>query len=423
MSARTASGDAPRDAAIGILKPAARDLSYGLGLHREAIVVEAYGLMPHAAVPTGRIRRMLLEGATSREVSDEYERLYYTLWADDTRLREELTEILGAAGVTAVFMNAGQEDKPPLEILDRIAWTTHLIDNRHDVLAKAVTGDDITRAKRESKTAYVFSTCTVPLSGLGQSVEEELAPIVRFRHLGVRAMHLTYNRQNLLGTGCAEAVDSGLSDFGRKAVKEMNRRGVIVDVAHSGWRTSLEAAAASSAPVMASHTACAALNQHSRAKPDEAIRAIADGGGVVGICAVPAFLGGSGDINAFLDHIDHVVKTVGAAGAAIGTDNNHQSRHLDLAGVEALLKDRKTHRPFAGLWPENEPLFDPRWQEDPMRSSLAWTNWPLFTVGLVQRGYKDDEIRAIIGGNVMRVMEAAEKAAARADSEAGNALP
>ena len=100
-------------------------------------------------------------------------------------------------------------------------------------------------------------------------MRDELRVIRLFHQLGVRMMHLTYNRRNPLGDGAGEPNDGGLSDFGRQAIAEMNRLGVIVDVAHSGWRTSLEAAKASSRPMVASHTTCAGLYKHFRGKPDE----------------------------------------------------------------------------------------------------------------------------------------------------------
>lgn len=106
-----------------------------------------------------------------------------------------------------------------------------------------------------------------------------------------------------------EGDDGGLSDFGRTAIAEMNRLGIIVDVAHSGWRTSLEAAKASKKPMVASHTACATLHKHYLGKPDEIIKAICDSGGLLGIGCIPKFLGGKGDINAMLHHIDYALKT------------------------------------------------------------------------------------------------------------------
>jgi membrane dipeptidase len=212
-------------------------------------------------------------------------------------------------------------------------------------------------------------------------------------------MHLTYNRRNMLGDGCGEAADGGVSDLGRAAIAEMNRTGVIVDVAHSGWRTSLEAAKASSRPMVASHTAAAAVNKHIRCKPDEVIRAIADTGGYVGVCCIPAFLGGG--IPAFLDHIDYLVRKFGADRVAIGTDVAHTA---PARPGGPPIPPRKQRTRFEALWPKGS--LDGA--TDPGRT-LAWTNWPLFTVGLVQRGLTDEDIRKILGGNVLRVARDALK--------------
>src|SRR5690606_2226739 len=139
------------------------------------------------------------------------------------------------------------------------------------------------------------------------------------------------------------------------------------------------------------------LNTHIRAKPDEVIRAICDTGGLVGICCIPNFLGGSGDIAALLDHIAYVVKTFGVDHVAIGTDVAHTSQYA--AAASATLPPRGKRRPrFAALWPDG--ALGGNW---PRANTLAWTNWPLFTVGLVQRGFGDDEIQKIIGGNILRV--------------------
>jgi membrane dipeptidase len=181
----------------------------------------------------------------------------------------------------------------------------------------------------------------------------------------------------------------------------MNRAGVIVDVAHSGWRTSLEAAKTSSKPVVASHTVAAGLNKHIRSKPDDVLKALADSGGYAGICCIPAFLGDKGDLNAFLDHIDYVVKKVGIDHVAIGTDIAYSSRNGERERKKLPKASRRRTR-FAALWPQQLDSGSPT-----ARASIAWTNWPLYTVGLVQRGYRDEDIQKIIGGNVIRVARAA----------------
>jgi membrane dipeptidase len=206
-----------------------------------------------------------------------------------------------------------------------------------------------------------------------------------------------------LGDGSGEKVDGGLSDFGRIAIAELNRLGIIVDTAHSGWRTSLEAAKAAKRPVVASHTACAALHKHYRGKPDETLRAICDTGGLFGICCIPRFLGGKGDIAALLDHLDYAIKTFGADHVAIGTDIAYISRNekTEQAKVTAKSKTGGPRRSWQSLWPP----FDFRESSDAVRS-LAWTNWPLFTIGLVQRGHSDDTIRKVLGENTLRVWRA-----------------
>ena len=210
-------------------------------------------------------------------------------------------------------------------------------------------------------------------------------------------MHMTYNRRNMLGDGCAEPANGGISDLGKAAIAEMNRVGVIVDVAHSGWKTSLESAQASQKPMVASHTTCAGLNQHIRAKPDEVIQAICDTGGLIGICCIPNFLGGEGDIAALLDHVDYAVKKFGVEHVGIGTDVAHRSQLTTEPATKLPSRGRRRTR-FGALWPEG--ALGGRW---PKADTLTWTNWPLFTVGLVQRGYKDEDIQKILSGNMLRV--------------------
>ena len=207
---------------------------------------------------------------------------------------------------------------------------------------------------------------------------------------------------NALGDGCAEPANAGLSDFGRAAIAEMNRTGVIIDIAHSGQKTSLEAAQASQKPIVASHSGAWALTPHCRGKNDDVIRAIADSGGLIGITNIPAFLGKSGDINALLDHIDYIADRFGVDYIAIGTD----SPYVAAAAFEQKLPaGRPARTRWEALWSEDDSLFAPEWKQEHQIQSMAWTNWPLFTVGLVQRGYVDEEIRKIIGGNFLRVAQ------------------
>lgn len=386
-----------RDEALEVLKPTAAQLERGLELHTNSVVFDTYGFAPTAAIDGAAFQTIAEQGAFEAELNDLREEMTRTqaVWSDAER--EEFREALRCGGVTCIFQNAGEEGQDPLMLMKRLARCTFLTDMLRGTLTRASLPQDIEAAKREGLHCLYLTGNGVPILQRWETVEQELGYVRLFFQLGIRMMHVTYNRRNMLGDGCAEIANGGLSDFGREAVAEMNRVGVIVDVAHSGWRTSLESAKASTRPMVASHTTCDELNHHIRAKPDEVIKAICDTGGLIGICCIPNFLGRTGDIAALIDHIDHAVKKYGVEHVGIGTDVAHVSQN---AGAQnALVKSRgKRRERFASLWPEG--ALGGNW---PGRRTLAWTNWPLFTVGLVQRGYSDDDIAAILGGNMLRV--------------------
>jgi membrane dipeptidase len=129
----------------------------------------------------------------------------------------------------------------------------------------------------------------------------------------------------------------------------------------------------------------------------EVIKAIVDGGGLVGICCIPSFLGGNGDISALLDHIGYVVQRFGVQHVGIGTDIAYTSSQAAAETRKIPSVGRRRTR-YEAFWPEGA-----LGKRFPGEKSLAWTNWPLFTVGLVQRGYRDDDIRQILGLNMLRV--------------------
>ncbi len=391
-----------RDAALAILQPSPRDLEHGLRLHADSLVFDAYGFSPRSAVDGEALKAAVLAGASDIELEDLREEMGMVRCVTDADEQREYRDGWRASGVTCIFQNAGQEGQDPLRLLKRLARFTFTTDMLRDFVSKAVTPDDIVAAKEADRHCLYFTGNGVPLTQHWESIPDELRYLRVFYQLGIRMMHLTYQRRNMIGDGCGEESNAGLSDFGRAVIAEMNRVGVIPDCAHSGWQTSLEAARISEKPVVASHSVAGALYAHIRSKPDEVIKAIADTDGLIGICCISRFLRGKGDINAFLDHIDHVAKNFGVDHVAIGTDVAYTSRNSGEENKKAAVGGLGRKRePFRSLWPKDD--FIPTAQAD---ASLAWTNWPMFTVGLVQRGYSDDDIRKIIGGNVMRVARA-----------------
>jgi membrane dipeptidase len=388
-----------RQAALDALKPSSKALQHGLELHAASLVMDAYGFSPRAAVDGDLLRAAVEAGASDVELEDLREEMSMTRPVTSAPERAEYQDAWRASGVTCIFQNAGEESQDPLRLIKRLARFTYVTDLLRDFVHKAARPGDITAARQAQRRCLYFSGNGVPLTQQWVSVEDELRYVRIFYQLGIRMMHLTYNRRNMIGDGCAEASNAGLSDFGRAVVAEMNRLGVIVDVAHSGWRTSLEGAQASRQPMVASHSGCAAVNRHIRTKPDEVIRAIVDSGGYVGICCIPRFLGRRGDINALLDHIDYVVKRFGPDHVAIGTDVAYTSR-ASSAEEKKVPPRRRSRVRFEYYWPP-EALGG-----STQELTLSWTNWPLFTVGMVQRGHTDADIQKILGGNVLRVARA-----------------
>jgi len=389
-----------RAAALAVLKPSQKDLEHGFALHAASLVFESYGFSPRNAPDGDALRAAMEAGATEQELHDLREEQPMIRNVSSEREKKEYLEAFRSSGVTCIFQNAGEEGNDPLRLIKRLSRFTFVTDLLRDEVFKAATPDDIAGAKKQDKLCLYLTTNGVPLRQQFENVRDEMGLIRVFFQLGVRMMHLTYNRRNMMGDGVGEKADGGLSDFGEAVIAELNACGIIVDVAHSGWRTSLEAAKASTCPMVASHTTAAALHRHVRGKPDEVIQAICDTGGLVGICCIPDFLGGEGHIGTFLDHIDYVAKKFGAEHVAIGCDMGYQSRFA--AEENAKIPKRAAGTPpraWEQLWPKGALT-------SRSHPSLAWTNWPLFTVGLVQRGYTDDAIRKIIGGNILRVARA-----------------
>ncbi len=392
---------APRRAGLALLKPSPRDLEHGLALHANSVVLDVYGFGPGASVDNAILGKIIESGASELEIAEAREDMNMTRFITDPAERAEYEGAWQAAGVTAIIRNSGEEGNEAMRLMKRLARWVQVTDRMRERFPKAVRADDIVAAKKAGHQAIMMTTNGVPLVQQWINTVDELRHIRTFAELGVRMMHLTYNRRNPIGDGCGETNDAGLSDFGRQVVAELNRQGVIADCAHSSQKTGSDAAKVTKKPMVASHSCAHALNAHIRAKKDEVIKAIADTDGLIGVCCIGHFLGGNKDIVAFLDHVDYLVKRFGANHVGIGTDTGYSSR---LKPNDAKLPQRSgTQRiRWEALWPAGAlgaPTRD---------TTLAWTNWPLFTVGMVQRGHSDETIQKILGGNMLRVLRANE---------------
>ena len=389
--------NAEKNRAIGLkmLNPSQKDLEHGLELHKNSFVFDAYGFSPLCGGRSAREDELIAAGASRDEIHYANEEHHMSEGFKDPENRRRRAEAWAMSGVDCVFQNSGEESNDPERLIKRLGNYTCTVDRCSEIYERCTFPDRLEEVKKRGHKVLYMTTNGVPISVKQISSDESLNLIGTFFNLGVRMMHLTYNRRNLIGDGCVEEANGGLSGFGRQAIAEMNRCGVIPDVAHTGQRSSLEAAQCSKRPVVASHSAVLKFSGHCRAKDDEVIAAIAKTNGYIGICGYPGFLGGSGDINALLDTIDYVAKKFGVDHVAIGTD-----RGVSLTPWEFNDKIPNSRKIWEQYW-GNVNCSNSGTEEQ--FGSVCWTNWPLFTVGLVMRGYSDADIRKIIGGNVLRV--------------------
>ncbi len=282
---------------------------------------------------------------------------------------------LRGSGVKVFHPAVDLNDPHPYEAcLDWMGRWNRLLFQRPDFLLRIEAGSDFERVLRGGKVGILLGFQS---SGHFRTA----ADVAAFHALGQRVSQLTYNERNRLGCGGFESQDTGLTPYGAEIVGAMNRVGMAVDVSHCSERTCLDAFAVSKAPVLITHSNCRALAANPRCKSDTVIRAMAAGGGVMGITAVPAFVSNRlpATVEEVLDHFDHAVRQAGIEHVGLGSD-------VDL---DAL--DPRTGRVLA--------RYDVRGLQ-PARRVFELTE------GLIRRGYSDRAIELILGGNFQRVLTA-----------------
>lgn len=185
-----------------------------------------------------------------------------------------------------------------------------------DEIVKAQSVEDIVRAKKDGKTAIILGMQNTT------AFEDQIGYVEILKNLGIGIAQMTYNTQNWVGSGCYEGRDSGLSDFGREVVAEMNRVGMLCDLSHVGPKTSRDVIDTSGKPVAYSHCLPAGLKEHPRNKTDDELRYIVEKGGFVGVTMFPPFLpkGPQSNIDDYVYAIDYVINLVGEDSVGIGTD-------------------------------------------------------------------------------------------------------
>lgn len=294
-----------------------------------------------------------------------------------------------ASGITGFHHSVGIGGPGSKEqALDFLASYQGWVGRQSDNFTLVGTAADLDHAKAEGKAAIIM--------GLQNAEQFEKAEDVQyFYRLGLRCAQLTYNSQNLIGSGSTDRIDGGVSDFGEEIIKAMNKVGMLVDTSHCGERTTLDAIALSPKPIAVTHSNCKALNPHPRNKSDEVIKSLAAKGGVMGITGVRMFIKATDPttVSDMADHIDHVAKLVGIEHVGIGSD-------ADLNGYDDMPPDQ--YKQLKAGYKASYAFRD--------KIDIDGFDHPQkifdLTEQLIRRGYSDANIRLVLGGNFRRLLGA-----------------
>jgi membrane dipeptidase len=261
-----------------------------------------------------------------------------------------------------------------------------------DFVVRGETLDDIRRAKENGQIAFIASL------EAATAIENEVDRLDILYGLGIRSSGIAYSEANTLGSGLKEAKDGGLTEFGRQAVRRMNKLGIAIDISHSGDQTSLDTIEASQKPIFITHAGARGLWNTKRMKPDEVLKAMAAKGGVIGIEAAPHTTltkkHPKHSIESFMEHFEYCADLIGIDHVAFGPD----TLFGDHVGLHHYFAKQLSIKAAHGAQAFEEVAFVDG-IENPAEAFPNIVRW------MVKHDYSDGDIGKAIGGNVMRVLE------------------
>tara|TARA_B100000809_G_scaffold173958_1_gene171209 strand:- start:91 stop:1233 length:1143 start_codon:yes stop_codon:yes gene_type:complete len=315
----------------------------------------------------------------------------YFNYPENPPLDQTMVENARTSGITAMNVTVSSGDTA--STLRRMSPWFANVERWPDVFRMVRSVEQLHDAKESGRVGIILGfQDTTPYEG-------DLSRVQIFHDLGVRVVQLTYNVRNLVGDGCLEPGNAGLSAYGHQVVERLNELGSIVDLSHCGKRTTAEGIRASTAPVGITHTGCTAVAPHPRSKDDEELRSAADGGGVIGVYLMPFLSPGrvptDDDVVA---HIEHALNVCGEDHVGIGSD-------LSITPIDGSDEYWSKHREFvarrieAGIAaPAEDPdvLFT-------VPDLNSHRRMELIADALASRGHDDRVIEKVIGGNWLRL--------------------
>ena len=306
--------------------------------------------------------------------------LQYCNWS------REIFEINREAGLDAVHVTVVYHEDYD-EFLTRISEWNELFKNNSDLIFLGKDIRDIEKAKLENKTAifFGFQNCS--------PIEDDINLVEKVHELGCRFMQLTYNNQSLLATGCYENVDSGVTNFGKEVIKEMNRVGIVIDMSHSAEKSTLEAIELSQKPIAITHANPSFWYKAKRNKSDTLLKNLSESGGMLGLSLYAHHLkdGSNCKLESFCEMVAKTADLIGVKNIGIGSDlclNQPDSV------VEWMRNGTWTRAKNYGEGSKDKPGFpkQPDWFIDARGFNSLET-------GLKKIGFNLEEVNDILGNN------------------------
>lgn len=313
-------------------------------------------------------------------------------------LNDQEVDDVAQSGLTAIHLTVGEVGTmPPLQSFEKIIrditrWDLEIA-KHPKVFHRVRSVADIRLAKSLGLTGLIYGLQD------GVAFEDDAGRLQALQHAGVRVIQPTYNRRNLLGDGCMETADAGLSRAGAEAVQQIQQLGMLLDLSHCGRKTAADALALATRPVSFTHTGCYALAEHPRHRTDAELKAAAETGGVSGIFIMPYLAKGAQPTAAdVIAHLRHALNVAGEDHVSLGTDGlispavlseeyKQQFREITRSRIEAGVA-----APFET---EEGYLFANDLNTPRRFETLADL--------LLQQGFSETVVEKILGANLLRV--------------------
>ncbi|MGB0544824.1 MAG: membrane dipeptidase [Candidatus Pseudothioglobus sp.] len=313
--------------------------------------------------------------------------LQYNNWS------EEVFQQINWGGISAIHVTICYHEDFQEMVQNVIDWNRRFEDYSA-LIFQGRTASDVLKARKEGRTAifFGFQNCS--------PIEDNIGLVEVCHQLGVRFMQLTYNNQSLLGTGCYEENDPGITRMGKQVIKEMNRVGLVVDMSHSAERSTLEAIEISERPIAITHANPTFWHPALRNKSDEVLKALGESGGMLGFSVYPHHLkdGSNCTLESFCTMIADTVDLMGINSIGIGTDlcQNQPDSVVEWMRNGTWTNDRdygEGSASFAGF-PDQ-----PEW----FRDNRDFAN---IESGLLSKGFSNEDVELVMGKNWLNFFEA-----------------